>query len=222
MQLRVITSGIAPEGELYLFRSEKMSQIPETNRTAAEVSVATTVAERGFMARIVSHFGVQIDMGRGLPRILLQQRMDIRILCTSSIQKLYGPGGWSYLIWGLGNKPIQKAGTSEGVTTPLIQLHACIEALLELPDGNATRRPGETVKIFTDSDYVVKGVHNKEARQWKDSHTFPEWLDSAWQVLEFYAARHKVEWFYFDQWLLKEYESLHRAARCQVPNPKDR
>ena len=170
-----------------------------------------------FMASFYSHRGLEIDMGRGLPRIILQ-RMDIRILCTSSIQDVRGPGGWSYLIWGLGARPIQKTG--KGRTALLIQLQACVEALRELPLYEAALPAGETVKVFTDSDYVIKGIRNKGARQVKDSGMLPECLDRAWGALDFFAARHPIEWFYFDQWLLKEYAGLYREASRHAPDLK--
>jgi len=168
------------------------------------------------MQKFAYHNGWVIEVGHGLPPILVRRR-DIRILCTSSIQDAYGPGGWSYLIWGLSLHPIQQAG--KRVTAPLIQLHACVEALRELPGGKAVLPPGQTVKVFTDSDYVVKGIHNKEARQLNDSRISPEPLDRAWGELDILAARHPIEWFYYDEWLLREYESLHREAGRRVPDP---
>jgi len=170
------------------------------------------------MAEFCSHRGRELEIRPGLPKILFR-RSDIRILCTSSIQSAYGPGGWGYLIWGLGDGPIQKTG--KGEATLLIELQACVEALCELQHGNAALRPGETVKVFTDSYYVVKGIRNKDARQVKDARVLPECLDSAWGALDYFAARHPIEWFYFDQWLLKEHEGLYREASRLVPNPKE-
>jgi hypothetical protein len=83
-----------------------------------------------FMKNIANNYGWEFEIGGGLPPIFVR-RSDIRILCASSIQDEYGPGGWSYLIGGLSLQPIRQSGKQ--VAAPLIQLHACVKARVNSP-----------------------------------------------------------------------------------------
>lgn len=71
------------------------------------------------------------------------------IYCTSYAHQEFGPAGWSCQSTKLlPSGHLRESGRLEGMTAPMIQLYACVEALRVLP----TR---QSVQLITDSQYAV-------------------------------------------------------------------
>ena len=101
-----------------------------------------------------------------------------------------GPGGWgAVLSWRGRSKEI--SGFDPRTTNNRMELTAAIEAL----DG--LKRP-MTVRLFTDSDYLRKGITAWlpawKARGWRTADKKPVKNQDLWERLEAAMRRHRVEW----------------------------
>jgi len=101
-----------------------------------------------------------------------------------------GPGGWAAVLLYQGRQRAL-SGSAPSTTNNRMELMAAIEAL------NALKRPC-AVELFTDSEYLKKGIHNWLPR-WKTRGFFT--IDGQlvknqdlWQRLEQAASQHKVQW----------------------------
>ncbi|MEO5374654.1 MAG: ribonuclease HI [Alphaproteobacteria bacterium] len=101
-----------------------------------------------------------------------------------------GPGGWGVLLRCRGVEK-ELSGGEAGTTNNRMELMAVIQGL------NALTRPC-TVTVFTDSEYVQKGIsqwlRGWKARGWLTAAKQPVKNVDLWQALEAAAARHKVTW----------------------------
>ncbi|HWP57050.1 MAG TPA: ribonuclease HI [Candidatus Acidoferrales bacterium] len=101
-----------------------------------------------------------------------------------------GPGGWgAVLIYGAHRKEL--SGSAPKTTNNRMELTAAIEAL------SALKRPC-TVELFTDSEYLKKGIQSWLAR-WKKRgfrtvEGGPVKNQDLWVKLDELASRHKVHW----------------------------
>jgi ribonuclease HI len=101
-----------------------------------------------------------------------------------------GPGGWGVVLRS-GAHVKEMHGGVPATTNNRMELTAVIEGLAAL-----TRRCN--VKLFTDSQYVQKGIsvwiHDWKRRGWRTADKKPVKNVDLWQRLEQLAAQHEVEW----------------------------
>ena len=111
-----------------------------------------------------------------------------------------GPGGWAYIIKnaeGGGGEILldEKWGAEKSTTNNRMELQAVIAALEALP---ALKRGIEKVTVYTDSQYVQKGmsswIKDWERRGWKTSSKEPVKNLDLWQRLQNLAAGVAVTW----------------------------
>ncbi len=103
-----------------------------------------------------------------------------------------GPGGWG--VWMLYNGKEKTLRGGEALTTNnRMELTAVIRAL------EALKRPC-SVKIYTDSSYVQKGITEWiigwKARNWRTADKNPVKNDDLWKVLDVLATHHIIEWIW--------------------------
>ena len=103
-----------------------------------------------------------------------------------------GPGGWGVLMqYGKSEKELY--GGTEETTNNRMEMMAAIEALRAIkPNVNGT------VKLWTDSTYVLKGItewiHGWKKRGWKKSDKKPVINADLWKILDELNQSHNVEW----------------------------
>nr|WP_315593328.1 ribonuclease HI [uncultured Cupriavidus sp.] len=101
-----------------------------------------------------------------------------------------GPGGWGAVLVAGGNEKELFGGESP-TTNNRMELMAVIEAL------RALKRPC-IVKIYTDSQYVQKGISEWitgwKARGWKTAEKKPVKNADLWQILDEVRQPHQIEW----------------------------
>lgn len=101
-----------------------------------------------------------------------------------------GPGGWGAL---LRCKGVEKelSGGENNTTNNRMELRAAIEGL------KAITRPC-TIDLYTDSQYVMKGVTEWlagwKARGWKSANKQPVKNQDLWMELDSEVARHSINW----------------------------
>lgn len=105
-----------------------------------------------------------------------------------------GPGGWGAILRWRGQEK-ELFGAELETTNNRMELLAVIQAL------NSLKRPCQ-VKVFTDSQYVQKGMTEWLAgwkqRGWRTANKAPVKNADLWQALEHAATRHTaVQW----QWV---------------------
>ena len=101
-----------------------------------------------------------------------------------------GPGGWGVLLRQGGHERELHGG--EGLTTNnRMELTAVIRALEAL-------QPGATVRVYTDSQYVQKGIsgwiHDWKRRGWRTADRKPVKNQDLWLRLDELARGHAVQW----------------------------
>jgi ribonuclease HI len=102
-----------------------------------------------------------------------------------------GPGGWAaLLLFGEARKEL--SGSEPHTTNNRMELLAAIRAL------EALKKPGTRAHIYTDSQYVIKGmrewVGNWKKRGWKTADRKPVKNQDLWEQLDALASSHDVEW----------------------------
>lgn len=104
-----------------------------------------------------------------------------------------GPGGWGALL-RRGDDEREISGGERSTTNNRMELRAAIEALNAVADGSR-------VRIYTDSQYVMKGItewiRNWKARGWLTAAKKPVKNVDLWRELDTATAKHDVEW----QWV---------------------
>ncbi|HEX5125887.1 MAG TPA: ribonuclease HI [Rhodocyclaceae bacterium] len=103
-----------------------------------------------------------------------------------------GPGGWGAILRvGLHEKELW--GGEPLTTNNRMELTAVLRALAAL------KRP-VSVRVFTDSQYVQKGIsewiHSWKARGWKTAAKEPVKNEDLWRALDAQAAIHQVKWLW--------------------------
>lgn len=105
-----------------------------------------------------------------------------------------GPGGWGALLRVKGGaERIERelCGGEAATTNNRMELTAVIRAL------EALKRPTR-VKVYTDSQYVMKGIsewiESWKKRGWRTADKKPVKNVDLWKQLEEQAGRHEVEW----------------------------
>ena len=101
-----------------------------------------------------------------------------------------GPGGWAAILQWQDNER-ELTGSELNTTNNRMELMAAIMGL------NALKRP-MTVKLHTDSQYVLSGVQDWVPRWkdngWKTAAKKPVANQDLWQRLDAAASRHTVHW----------------------------
>ena len=101
-----------------------------------------------------------------------------------------GPGGWGVLLRLRGREKELYGGEPE-TTNNRMDLTAVIEGLAAL-------RRRSRVRVFTDSQYVQKGIsewiHDWKRRGWRTAARKPVKNADLWRRLEELARGHEVEW----------------------------
>ncbi len=104
-----------------------------------------------------------------------------------------GPGGWAAFLSCDGREK-EISGAEPHTTNNRMELLAVIRALESL------KKPGTQVKVFTDSQYVRKGITewlaSWKARGWKTAARKPVMYQDLWQQLDALAAAHQIEWLW--------------------------
>ena len=101
-----------------------------------------------------------------------------------------GPGGWGVILrWDGREKEL--SGGEPNTTNNRMEMMAVISGLETL------KRPC-LVEVFTDSQYVQKGIsqwlHGWKRRGWKTADNSPVKNEDLWRRLDDLAARHQVTW----------------------------
>jgi ribonuclease HI len=101
-----------------------------------------------------------------------------------------GPGGWGVLLRAGGSEQELFGGEAQ-TTNNRMELMAVIEGLRSL-------KVPSTVRVYTDSQYVQKGIsewiHNWKRRGWMTSDRKPVKNVDLWKALDEEAQGHKVTW----------------------------
>lgn len=101
-----------------------------------------------------------------------------------------GPGGWGAILCYGGHEK-ELSGAAPDTTNNRMELMAAIEAL------KALKNPC-TVKLYTDSTYVQKGITEWlpgwKARGWKTAAKKPVKNADLWMELDEAARPHKISW----------------------------
>lgn len=104
-----------------------------------------------------------------------------------------GKGGWGAVLQYKGKTKELFGGEAE-TTNNRMELTAAIEAL------GALKKPC-SVKLYTDSKYVLQGITewmaNWKKRGWKTAAKKPVKNEDLWRELDAALAKHEVEW----QWI---------------------
>jgi ribonuclease HI len=101
-----------------------------------------------------------------------------------------GPGGWGVLLRA-GGRERELHGGEPATTNNRMELTAVIRALEALA-------PGTTVRVYTDSQYVQKGItgwiHDWKRRGWLTAEKKPVKNQDLWMRLDELSRGHTVEW----------------------------
>lgn len=102
-----------------------------------------------------------------------------------------GPGGWAALLIYDGRQK-EISGAETLTTNNRMELLAVIRALESL------KKPGVSARIYTDSQYVIKGmkewIASWKARGWRTADKQPVKNQDLWATLDALTAAHDLEW----------------------------
>jgi len=102
-----------------------------------------------------------------------------------------GPGGWAAVLMSDGREK-EISGGEMLTTNNRMEMTAVIRAL------EALKKPGTSARVYTDSQYVIKGmkewVANWKARGWRTADKKPVKNQDLWETLDALATAHEVEW----------------------------
>jgi ribonuclease HI len=102
-----------------------------------------------------------------------------------------GPGGWGVLLIS-GEVRKELSGSEQHTTNNRMELLAAIRGL------EALKNPGTTARVYTDSQYVIKGISewvaNWKRRGWKTADKKPVKNQDLWERLDAIAEQHELEW----------------------------
>jgi ribonuclease HI len=115
---------------------------------------------------------------------------QVTIFTDGACRSNPGPGGWAAVLIYQGQEK-RLSGSAPMTTNNRMELTAAIEGL------KALKRPC-SVELYTDSEYVQKGIHiwlsGWKKRGFRTADGMPVKNQDLWQQLEEAASRHKVEW----------------------------
>jgi ribonuclease HI len=101
-----------------------------------------------------------------------------------------GPGGWGCILRFKGTEK-ELCGGEAGTTNNRMEMMAVIQGLSAL-------KRACTVEVYTDSQYVQKGITEWiwgwKKRDWKTADNKPVKNADLWQQLDAVARKHKISW----------------------------
>ncbi len=122
---------------------------------------------------------------------------QVQLYCDGSCLRNPGPGGWAALLIFASNPDTQecrkllRGNCPESTTNNRMELTAALEGLLAL------KQPCD-IKVFSDSQYVVKGMSEWQMawrrRGWRTAAGKPVENVELWQRLVQAATPHQVAW----------------------------
>jgi ribonuclease HI len=102
-----------------------------------------------------------------------------------------GPGGWGVLLIHK-DREKELSGAEPMTTNNRMELTAAIRAL------EALKKPGTSARVYTDSQYVIKGIEEWiagwKARGWRTADKKPVKNQDLWERLDALASQHSLEW----------------------------
>lgn len=143
--------------------------------------------------------------------------MSVTLITDGACSGNPGPGGWGALLRYNGSEKLL-SGHEEATTNNRMELKAVIEGL------KALNRPC-TVKIVTDSKYVMDGVQQWlnawKARGWKTADKKPVKNRDLWEALDAELSKHQISW----EWVKghaghADNERVDEAARAAISRIK--
>jgi ribonuclease HI len=141
--------------------------------------------------------------------------MRINIYTDGGCSGNPGPGGWAYVmvaengaggaaspVSGLALDPAsilaEQWGAEQDTTNNRMELQAVIAALEALSPLARGDRPLERVTVYTDSQYVQKGItqwiHTWKRNNWRTSNKDPVKNQDLWQRLDELSRRYPLSW----------------------------
>ncbi|MDP2642053.1 MAG: ribonuclease HI [bacterium] len=110
-----------------------------------------------------------------------------------------GPGGWGAIIFT--DKEVVEIGDADPHTTNnRMELTAAIQALSFLSKLEVNGGESEDIIIYTDSEYVMKGmttwIYNWQKKGWRTAGKKPVLNQDLWQKLLLNANGKNIEWKY--------------------------
>jgi ribonuclease HI len=137
--------------------------------------------------------------------MLKKKQTTVEIYTDGACSGNPGPGGYAAIL-KYGQEIREISGYEVETTNNRMEMMAVIEALRQL------KRPC-TVRVITDSQYVVKGmtewIQGWTKRNWLTSQKKPVLNKSLWQELLRLCKKHKIEW----QWI-KGHDGHPYNERC--------
>jgi len=134
---------------------------------------------------------------------------NIKIYTDGGCSGNPGPGAWAYIILE-GQGSSQGSGYVQQTTNNRMELQAVIESLREV-HNNPTRHSLE-IEIFTDSQYVKKGIsdwiHSWVQNGWRTRSKKPVKNQDLWQELMRLTTPLKIRW----HWLQGHAGDTHNEA----------
>lgn len=114
----------------------------------------------------------------------------VQLFCDGACSGNPGPGGWAYILRFNGTEK-EGGGGKAHTTNNQMELQAATEGL------NALKEPC-AVHVFTDSQYVVKGITEWlpgwQRKGWKNSQGKPVLNREYWEALAAATKRHTITW----------------------------
>lgn len=117
-----------------------------------------------------------------------------------------GPGGWGAIVRTPDGEEIELSGGEGQTTNNRMELMSVIEGLRRIPEGSS-------VRLVSDSEYVVKGLREWLdgwiARGWKKSDKKPVLNRDLWETLAGLRRTHRIapEW-------IRGHNGHHFNERC--------
>ncbi|MBN1413195.1 MAG: ribonuclease HI [Spirochaetales bacterium] len=106
-----------------------------------------------------------------------------------------GPGGWAFILKD-GSTETRKAGGNRSTTNNRMELQAVIEAFHHLLRNKAA--PDAEAAVFTDSEYVKKGITDWilrwEKNGWKTAGKKPVKNKELWMELRALSLKFAIKW----------------------------
>ncbi len=103
-----------------------------------------------------------------------------------------GPGGWGAIIWYSGGVVKELGGKHQHTTNNRMELSGAIEAINHISDS------GDSVRLFTDSSYLVNGitkwVHGWQKNGWITGSKEPVLNKELWEELLILTKEVKISW----------------------------
>jgi len=148
--------------------------------------------------------------------ILKSSKNRVEIYTDGSCDPNPGPGGWAAIILDGKERKILK-GHSEVSTNNRMELTAALEALKSVD-------PSKPVKIYTDSQYLQKGVEewlaNWKAHNWKRKGGVLANVD-LWKKISVEITKHNIVWHWIKGHAGNPYnEQVDRIAKHEIQNRK--